>query len=321
MLGVVWPGGDDVRVLERPRPVARDGWAVLDVAYAGVCGTDLHICAGHHPRARPGLVLGHELVGRLATDAPGLPAGAPVVVDPLLPCGDCAQCARGAGHRCVRLRLVGIDVDGGMAEQVAVPYESLVAVPPEADLERVAFAEPLAVAVHAVERAALEPGDVVGVAGAGPVGLAVALTARLDGARVLVREPAPERREVARQLGFELSEDGDGSEVDRAFDCAAHPAVAASITGWVAGGGRVVVVGSYTEPVAVDLLAVAFRELEIVGTRVYRHADVERAVALIAGGDVDPSALTHVVALEGAVAGIRDLFGGVGIKLLVAGRA
>jgi 2-desacetyl-2-hydroxyethyl bacteriochlorophyllide A dehydrogenase len=314
MLGVVWPGGDDVRVAERPRPVARDGWAVLDVAYAGVCGTDLHICAGHHPRARPGLVLGHELVGRLAD-------GTPVVVDPLLPCGDCAQCARGAGHRCVRLRLIGIDVDGGMAEQVAVPRASLVPVPAGADLERVAFAEPLAVAVHAVERAAVEPGETVGVAGAGPVGLAVALTARLAGARVLVREPAPARRELASGLGFELSEDGDGSEVDRAFDCAAHPAVAASLTGWVAGGGRIVVVGSYTEPVPFDLLAVTFRELEVVGTRVYRHEDVERAVALIAGGEIDPAPLTHVVALEDAPAGIRDLFGGVGIKLLVAGPA
>ena len=126
MSALVWAGGRQVTVEERPRPTAEDGQVLVDVAYCGLCGTDLHICAGEHPRARPGIVLGHELSGRLATDAGGLAAGTKVVVDPLLPCGTCPTCRSGRPHTCATLRLVGIDVPGGAAEQVAVPADRVI---------------------------------------------------------------------------------------------------------------------------------------------------------------------------------------------------
>ena len=74
MQALIWTGGTDVTVEERPRPQAGDGQVLVDVAYCGLCGTDLHICAGEHPRARPGIVLGHEIAGRLHHDAGGLAA-------------------------------------------------------------------------------------------------------------------------------------------------------------------------------------------------------------------------------------------------------
>jgi (R,R)-butanediol dehydrogenase / meso-butanediol dehydrogenase / diacetyl reductase len=133
MSALVWAGGRQVTVERRPRPIAGDGLVLVDVAYCGLCGTDLHICAGEHPRARPGIVLGHELSGRLAADAGGLAAGTKVVVDPLLPCGICRTCRSGRPHTCATLRLLGIDVPGGAAEQVAVPADRLISVPDEAD--------------------------------------------------------------------------------------------------------------------------------------------------------------------------------------------
>jgi (R,R)-butanediol dehydrogenase / meso-butanediol dehydrogenase / diacetyl reductase len=302
MAALVWGGGGDVTVEERPRPRPGDGEVLVDVAYCGLCGTDLHICAGEHPRARPGIVLGHEISGRLHTGGAGLAAGTKVVVDPLLPCGTCRPCRGGRPHTCANLCLLDIDVPGGAAEQVVVPADRVVPVADDADLRRLAFAEPLAVAVRAVRRARLAIGEEVAVAGAGPIGLAVAACARLAGAaRVLVAEPVPGRRRLAADLGFETAEALDGTRAEVVFDAAAHPAV-----------------GVYGRPAHVDLRALTFKEVTVLGTRVYSRDDLRVATAMVAGGRFDPAPLiTRAVLLAEAAAAVDDLRAGREVKLLV----
>ena len=331
MSALVWLG-DRVAVEEVPRPQPGPGWTIVDVAYAGICGTDLHIVAGEHPRAQAPLVLGHEFVGTLRGDADGLAAGQPVAVEPLLNCGRCPPCRNGRPHVCERLRLIGIDLAGGVAEQVAVPASRLIALPRDVDLRAAAFVEPLAVCVHAVRRSGLRLGQSVVVAGAGPIGLGVALCARLSGAgAVFISEPAEVRRTVAQELGFVVldphsaREDlrartgGEGASV--AFDTAAHPAVAGGIASWTATGGRIVWVGTYGRPTAVDLQDIVFRELETVGCRVYTRRDVEAAVALIADRRFDPAPLiTSTLPLSDAPTALERLRSGSEIKVLIEGR-
>jgi 2-desacetyl-2-hydroxyethyl bacteriochlorophyllide A dehydrogenase len=320
MPALVWEGGREVAVREVPRPSPEPGWTLVDVAYAGICGTDLHICAGEHPRARPGLVLGHELAGTVASPAEGFELGEPVVVEPLLNCGVCRPCRDGQPHVCERLRLIGIDVAGGLAPQVAVPTERLVRLPAGSDLRLASFVEPLAVAVHAVRRSGLRLGESALVAGAGPIGLAVALAARLAGAQVAVVEPAEPRRRVAAELGFEAlaAVDEGRPGFDVVFDSAAHPAVAAGVTSWAAIGGRIVVVGTYGTPTPVHLQAVTFRELTLIGTRVYTRADVEAAASLISSGRFDPEPLiTATVPLDEGPEALDRLRGGSEIKVVI----
>jgi (R,R)-butanediol dehydrogenase / meso-butanediol dehydrogenase / diacetyl reductase len=318
---LVWAGGHQAGVTTRPRPDAGDGWVLVDVAYCGLCGTDLHICAGEHPRARPGIVIGHEISGRLHADTGELPAGTKVVVDPLLPCGTCRTCLSGRPHTCATLRLLGIDLPGGAAEQVAVPADRLVPVPDGADLRRLAFAEPLAVAVRAVRRSGLVVGEEVTIAGAGPIGLAVAACARLAGAgRVLVAEPAPGRRRLAAELGFEAVESLATGAAEVVFDAAAHPAVAAGLAEAVGPGGRVVLVGIYGAPAALDLQALAFKEVTVIGTRVYSRDDLRVATAMVADGRFDPGPLiTRSVPLADAASAVDDLRAGREVKVLVEG--
>lgn len=333
MAALVWRGGHDVAVQAVARPEPREGWAIVDVAYAGLCGTDLHICAGEHPRASAPLVIGHELVGTLRTAAGGLPAGSPVAVEPLLHCGHCTPCRTGRPHVCETLRLIGIDVPGGVAEAVSVPEERLVALPEDASLRSAAFVEPLAVCVHAVRRSGLPLGDTVMVAGAGPIGLGVALCAQLAGAgEIFVSEPAPARREAAAALGCTVLDLDDptadllartaGERARIVFDSAAHPAVAAKLPAWTATGGRIVLVGTYSAPPALDLQTVVFRELDAVGCRVYTRADFETAVALIASGRIDPDPLiTRTVPLADAPEALERLRSGEELKVLVEGAA
>lgn len=336
MRALRWDGPDQVHAVDVPRPQPEDGWALVDVARCGLCGTDLHICSGHHPRAVPGLVIGHEISGTLATDATTvggvLPAGTKVVVNPLLPCGHCATCLAGRPHTCANLELLGIDAPGGAAEQVAVPEGSLVPLPADADLDAAAFAEPLAVAVRAVRRSRLALGEDVVVVGAGPVGLAVALSARQAGAAsVLVIETAPARREVAERLGLDVANPQDEPGPDAAagaagiapvvFDCASHPAVAARVGALAAPGGRVVVVGIYPGLTPIDLQAVSFKELEVIGTRVYSRDDLQTAARMITSGAFDPRPLlTRVVTVDEAPQAIGDLASGRDVKVLVKGR-
>ena len=322
MRALRWDGPEGVHAVDVARPEPREGWALVDVSYTGLCGTDLHICSGHHPRAVPGLVLGHEISGILPSDAGELAAGTKVVVNPLLSCGHCATCRAGRPHTCANLRLLGIDAPGGAAEQVAAPAGSLVPLPADADLAAAAFAEPLAVAVRAVRRSRLVLGEDVVVVGAGPVGLAVALCARQAGAgSVLVVETAAPRQEVAAGLGLEVAASAPDAAAPLVFDCAAHPAVAARVGALATPGGRIVLVGVYPGLTPVDLQAVTFKELEIVGTRVYARDDLETAARMVTTGAFDPRPLlTRTVAVDEAPQAIEDLAGGRDVKVLVRGQ-
>ena len=297
MKAAVWTATDQVQVSELPMPEVPAGWALVKVAYNGICGTDLAILHGRHPRASAPLIMGHEISGwveRAGATGPG--AGTLVVVEPLITCGECRSCKNGLTHVCRNLGLYGIDSPGGMAQYVALPPEVLHAVPAGVDPRTATLAEPLAVAVHAVGLSELQPGCTVAVYGAGPIGILTALVARHAGAgAVVITEPSLYRREVAEQLGFivvpagssmaatlEPRTDGEGADVT--FDSAAHPSVAAELTAVTRVRGRIVVVGVYKQPAALDLQSVCFKELTIAGVRVYTSRDVSTAIELIASG-------------------------------------
>ena len=295
MKAAVWTATDTIAVQDVPRPQVPEGWALVRIAYNGICGTDLSIVHGKHPRAQAPLILGHEMSGWVETAGASGPAqGALVTVEPLISCGECKACRGGHPHVCRRLGLYGIDAPGGMAQYVALPLDVLHEVPAGVDPRTAALAEPLAVAVHAVSLSGMQRGDTVAVFGAGPIGVLTALVARHEGAgTVVITEPSPWRRQVAASLGFTVVPEGstmtqtlaeltDGEGADTTFDSAAHPSVAAELTAATRVLGRIVVVGVYKQPTPLDLQAVCFKEQALVGVRVYTSADVTRAIELIA---------------------------------------
>jgi (R,R)-butanediol dehydrogenase/meso-butanediol dehydrogenase/diacetyl reductase len=309
---------------------ASGGLVGVEIAYTGLCGTDLHIVEGLHPRARFPLALGHELVGRVEG---GPEDGQLVVVDPLISCGTCSACRLGHPHVCANLRLIGIDSHGGLAGRVLASPERLHPVPSGVDPRMAALAEPLAVAVHAVRRAPVTGGSTVVVAGAGPIGLLLALVVRRAGAaRVLVMEPSVPRRTFAERCGFELLDPADPVAdlrrrtdnwmADVVLDAAAVPAVAAILPRLVHPAGAISLVGVYSAPAPVDLQALVFGELTVIGNRVYAPADIDTALDIIAGGELDLAAfVTEIVGLRDAPAALRRLRAGEGIKYLVDCRA
>lgn len=318
MQAAVWLGADVVAVRKTDLPATPSGWARVHVEYAGICGTDLAIFAGKHPRAATPLILGHEIVGTVVQDVPNGPLiGSRVTIDPLISCHECRACRDGAPHVCRELKFFGIDAPGGLADYIDVPANRLIQVPLDVPAKRAAWAEPLAVAVHAVVRADMASRASVLIFGAGPIGLLVALVARHSGAgRVTLVEPNPIRQDVAAKLGFETAPPGtdsvawfrstnDGEGADVVFDTAGHPSVAAILPSAVRETGTVVMVAVYKETPLFDLRAVCFGEHTVVGARVYTRKDFQRAVNLLAG---DPLGLDSIPTTVIPLRSVRQAF-------------
>jgi len=322
---VVYASPGRLELQDRPDPTPAQDEALLAVSHVGVCGTDLLVWEGGLERVRPPVVLGHEFSASVIEAPPdtGLRPGQPVVVEPLLSCGECRPCRTGNSHVCVRLGLVGIDVDGAAAPTVAVPARRLHPVPAGLGLREAALAEPTAVACHMVNRAAVTPGMTVLVVGGGPIGVLVGLVAHANGAGlVVVSEPNKHRCAIAESVGLHTSSPDDeptdqlsARAGDDGFDVAfeltglgvgLQTAIAATrVRGTVLLGG--LPHGAITAATAPAVL----KELELRGSRVYRSADFKTALTLLADGRVPARHLiTKVVALDQAIDGafkaIRD---------------
>lgn len=298
------PGG--LELSDLPTPVAGPGEALVAVAAAALCGTDVHIAHGTFP-ARAPLVLGHELAGHVAALGPGvagLRVGEPVTTETdRSVCGACAFCRAGDQHLCASRTAIGTTADGGFAEFVVVPAAGVHRLPPSVDLVAGALTEPLAVAVRAVvERADVRPDEEVVVIGPGTIGLLAAQVARARGAVVTVaglrRHEA--RFDLARRLGFERTvaldvpeeveatgRGRDGPGVDVVVECSGAPESIAAGLRLLRKGGRLVLVafsGGRTAPLEVDF--VVNRELSIVASRGKRPSCFRIALELLASGDV-----------------------------------
>lgn len=316
MKAIVYEGAQKIEVKEVAAPVAQDGWGLIKVSHAGICGTDLNIYAGTHPRAKAPLIMGHEFSGTMVTGTADLPAGTRVTVYPLLSCGTCEPCLNGNAHVCNTLKLLGIDCDGGMAEYVAAPLDKIVKLADNVSDKLGAFVEPVAVTVHAARETGFVPGDNALVFGCGTIGLAMALTLRVFGAsRITMVETDDSRAAMAKSMGFEVinpigmnleqaaKDRTHGNGFDWVYDCAGAPAVAASLLDVVKVRGHIVVVAAYKHAAELPLIKGMFKETSIQFIRVYRKKDFEIAAEIVAQEPNYEKIITHVLPAEQAQKG------------------
>ncbi|HEX5204238.1 MAG TPA: alcohol dehydrogenase catalytic domain-containing protein [Actinoplanes sp.] len=303
-------------------------------AFVGICGTDLHIFHGSmDARVKAPAVLGHEMSGRITQVGAGVTGwrpGDPVTVMPLRWDGDCPACVAGHRHICHHLNFIGIDSPGAMQQRWTVPADTLVRLPDALALDRAALVEPVAVAVHDVGRAAVRDGERVVVVGGGPIGVLIGLVAKSRGADVRLAEISGYRRSVAERLGLSTwnPADDDIAELTDAWTGGAGADVSFEVSG-AAGGvttavdvlgvrGRLCLVAIHPQPREINLHRFFWRELTLVGARLYERADFEQAVALVAGGTVPAELLiSKIVPLAGAAVAFETLERGDVMKILV----
>ena len=311
--------------LRRPGP----GEVRLEVAYCGLCGTDLHIARGEMDARVPvPMVIGHEMSGTVAEVGDGVATFRPgdhVVVRPL-DTREETPADRGFSHIGRKLKFIGIDAPGALQASWTVPAFTVHALPPSVDLRLAALAEPLAVACHDVRRGELAEGETALIIGGGPIGTLIALVAQARGARALVVELDKRRREFGRELGLNVFDPGDdvaaalgetGAEV--VFEVSGSAAGILAATGYAAIRGRIVVVAIFPEPKPVALFHLFWKELELRGARVYEPEDFQAAISLLADRSLGLERLiTAVEPLERVPAVFDELGNGrEAMKILV----
>jgi len=307
MRGLVYHGPDDVRIEQIPDPEPAAGEVLLDVSAAGLCGTDRHIVAGDLA-VTPGTVLGHEISGRIAAIGEGVEnweMGSRVLSYGQVTCGECRPCRDGHEHRCRRPQVMGMNRQGGFAEQIAVPQQCLVPVP-EAVSDGVAAIVPDAIATpyHAlVTVGRIRPGETVVVIGAGGLGLQAILLARMEGAaRVVAVDPSAEARRAALAAGADdvLDPSADEDPAKMLYKLTSGATLALECVGRgesvelgmrsLAPGGSLVVVGvGHDRPRLPPLIRFVAGETSIHGSFGSTIAEIETVLDRVADGRLDVS--------------------------------
>ena len=300
-------------IVEVPDPSPGPGELVLRVHACGICGSDLK-AVDNMP---VGLVMGHEFCGEVVAvgaDIDNWRPGARVSALPLIGCGVCAACITGDVAHCQRVDMVGVGgSSGAYAEFVRVAARETFVLPEPITFDAGALVEPLAVGLHAVARAAIEPGDDVLIVGGGPVGLAVALWARHHGAReVVVSDPVAHRRATALLVGATAVIDPSTTTFDRAypvvFECVGTPGMIALCVNATSVHGKVLVVGVCTKPDTFVPVLALIKELSMLFVVYYRRQDFAITTDLLAQGRLPIDAfITGTVGLDGFAAAFAEL--------------
>lgn len=297
MKALVFTDAGVVQYLDRPEPIAEADETVVTVRASAICGSELHGFRSVGFR-RPPLIMGHEFAGVT-------PDGRRVVINPLLSCGECDSCRRGAPQTCRVRALMGVNRDGGFAERVAVPDSALRELPDNVTWSAAALIEPLANAVHACTLVG-GMADHIGVVGAGPIGLLCAIVASSRGAQVVIADVSAERRATAHRLGF-TTVPALTDEVDAVIDAVGIPATRQDSVARIRPGGTAVWIGLAVDAVEIGGNSVIRDEKRILGSFAYTADEFDVAVKL--AGRVDLS-WVHEISLSESESTFYALAGG-----------
>ncbi len=321
MKAVLFYAPGDIRFEETARPQAGPGEVVLKIEAALTCGTDLKTYKRGHPvliKKIPS-VFGHELAGVIAQVGPGVvdfEVGQRVVAANSAPCGHCFYCQRERSSLCENLDLL----NGAYAEFIAIPAriveQNLLPIPDGVTFRQAALTEPLACAVHGIERSKIGPGDIVCIIGHGPIGLMMTRLSKLKGAKVIVVGRNPFKLAKARQFGADELVDitvvsdpveavrdltPGGRGVDVAIEAVGLPETWEQAIAMTRPGGLVNLFGGCKSGthIQVDTRRLHYDELDIIGVFHHTPRYVRVALSLISSGQIDADELiAHEMSLE-----------------------
>ena len=311
MKAAQYVGGRSIEIAKSEIIPPAAGDVRLDVAFCGVCGTDMHIYHGAmDARVANPQIIGHEVSATVAEVGEGITnvvPGDPVAIRPLF-FGEPTNFDNGHAHVGKNLKFIGIDMPGGMQASWTVPAYTLHKLPPTMSLQHGAMIEPAAVACHDVRLGNVQSGETCVVIGGGPIGLLIALVAKDRGARVVISELNESRLSLAAELGLDsvnpkdndlvetVSEMTEGRMADCVFEVSGSAAGVEVMTDLVNVRGRIVMVAIHPKPQLVNLFKFFWSEIKMIGARLYEESDFDEAIDLAAAGKLHLDRLITQVA-------------------------
>lgn len=340
MLAVRTVSKETLEYADVPEPALAADQAIVQIEHATLCGTDLHIWEDDYTSELP-LVQGHELAGTVVEVAAGVDrvaVGDRVAIDPLISCGTCRACRAGRANVCPNLTVFGCYCDGGFVERLAVDAGKLHRIPDGMPTDLAPVAEPVAISMQAVTRGRATADDIVLVLGAGPIGLLATLALHDLGAKVVVADMVADRLDLAREFGADdvilvspdtafpgaagqaaLDRLSDGEGPTLVIEATGVPASLENALRTVGAGGRVVQVGISTRPTGFPLNLLAFKEVDLMGSRNSTGLIPESLALISRHPDTVRKLLTHrfpITQLDDAFETMRDRTQKVG-KILI----
>lgn len=330
-------GPGNLQILDVPEPVCGEDEVKIEVAYCGVCGTDIHILKDEFP-TRPPVIIGHEFSGTVVETGSKVrkfKVGDRVVAENVCStCGDCYLCRSGHYAICLHRGAQGLDLNGAFARYIVCQERDVFSVPSEVSLQEAALAEPLVCATHAVlDQTKVGAGDVVLVSGPGAMGLLAAQAAIAEGGIVILSGTRADRDrfEVARQLGIHRTVDveqedlgevvrelTEGRGVDVVIECSGSQAAVTTGISLIKKRGKFTQVGLFGKKVPIDLDTVVTREIHLVGSMSHTWNAWKRGLSLVARGKIRLAPLvTAVYPLTEWERAFREFEDRKGIKILL----
>lgn len=317
------PGKIEFRDVEKPQ--IGDNEILMQTQRIGVCGSDIHVFHGLHPYTSYPVVQGHEVSGVIAEvgkDVEDLSVGDKITFTPQIVCGVCYACLHGMYHICETLKVMGFQTGGAGQEYFVLPEWNILKLPPDFSMDHAAMIEPIAVAVHALERGGGAKGRKVLVLGGGTIGNLMAQTAKALGAElVMITDVSDYKTDIATAVGIDvainttkedlgaaiLSHFGS-NKADLILECVGVQATVDQAVENARKGTTIVIVGVFGNKPTVDLGLVQDRELSLVGTLMYQKKDFAKAIELISAGSMNLDELvTHRFKFDDYLAAYHEI--------------
>lgn len=316
------PWNIEISDVQMPKP--KEGEALLRVKSAGICGSDIGAFRGTNGLVSYPRIIGHEIAGEVISipenNKNGIKSGDRVIVDPYLYCGHCYPCSIGRTNCCVDLKVLGVHVDGGMAEYFCHPADMLLKVPDDMPWDIIPLAEPLTIALHGIHRLNLKAGEHIAINGAGPIGLLAAMVALHYGAEPIMIDLVKERLDFAKSLGVrytinlreedlveKVSEYTNGRMAECVMEASgANSAIRATLD-IVSHAGRIALTGWPKQETPIPTDMITRKEVDVRGART-SAGEFPEAIDLIYHQKVDARRiLTKVISIDEAPETIRDI--------------
>jgi 2-desacetyl-2-hydroxyethyl bacteriochlorophyllide A dehydrogenase len=291
------------------KPKYQEDNAIVNIKQIGICGTDLHAFMGNQPFFEYPRVLGHELAGvidSIADNPNGLQKGDQVSIIPYMECGRCIACRKGLTNCCTDMKVLGVHLDGGMCEQISVPYDHLIQTN-GLTLDETAILEPLSIGAHAVRRSDMKKDDFVLVIGAGPIGLGVMTAAKQKGAKVIAMDINEGRLRFSHKWARvdhtinalknpieELNDITSGDMPPIVFDATGNSKSMMDAFQYLANGGKLIYVGLVKSDITFSDPLFHSKELDLLASRNATKEDFDFVIQSIKDGYIDANNfITH----------------------------
>lgn len=334
MKAAVMHGAREIRTEDVPNPVCAPHGVIIKVKFCGVCGSDLHV---YKRDGQDGTIFGHEFSGDIAevgADVQGITPGMRVTAVGYSPCGKCFWCKQGKMHRCSNMALLGYQFPGAMAQYVHVPFaalgRSIFPLPEELSYEDGASVEPLSISCFSVNRAQPKNSEIIAVIGLGVIGLYAIQVIKAHGAeKILASGRRESRLKTAKICGADLVINAASENtveavmqasanlgVNSVIECAGTQVTFDQAVAIARGGGKVMLVGIYEEPLKWDPLSVISKNITLIGCL---GGNFPQAIELLKSGKVKTKdMITHIFSLDDAAAAFQAQLSDPGaIKVMI----